>query len=574
MNKQNRLILIDGSAYIFRAYYGLPPMNRADGTPINAVFGFTNMLVKLIEDYRDDKMIVIFDAARENFRNTIFKEYKANRGETPEDLIPQFEIIRQCVDAFNIPQLEIEGYEADDIIATYCKLAEKQKIDSIIVSSDKDLMQLVTKKTTMLDPMKNKKIGIDQVIEKFGLPPEKVIQIQALTGDKVDNIPGAPGIGPKTALQLIEEFGDVHKLIKNANQIPQEKRRNIIVDHEEDILVSLKLVTLKDDIKLPIDIKKIHTYSSINKNDNLSKFLSKQGFKSIAERLKNNSFIKSNIPEIIETKKIDDQYFLINNIEDLNKLITLIKKTGYLAIDTETNSLNIEEANLVGISIAVKQGEIVGLLGPNGAGKTTSFYMIVGLIKPQGGTILLDKQDITTFPMYMRAQNGIGYLAQEASVFRKLTVEQNILSVLQLSSYSKKVQKEKVESLIVEFGLTHIRKSRGDLLSGGERRRTEIARALATDPKFVLLDEPFAGVDPVAVEDIQRIIAHLKKKNIGILITDHNVQETLAITDKTYLMFEGSILKAGTPNELAKDEMVRKVYLGQNFELRKNKVIF
>ena len=355
MNKQNRLILIDGSAYIFRAYYGLPPMSRADGTPINAVFGFTNMLVKLIEDYREDKMIVIFDAARENFRNTIFKDYKANRGETPEDLIPQFEIIRECVDAFNIPQLEIEGYEADDIIATYCKLADKQKIDSIIVSSDKDLMQLVTKEITMLDPMKNKKIGIEQVIEKFGLPPEKVIQIQALTGDKIDNIPGAPGIGPKTALQLIEEFDDVHNLIQNANKIPQEKRRNIIINHEEDILVSLKLVKLKDDIKLPIDINKIHTYSSINKNENLSKFLSKQGFKSITERLKNNSFIKSNISEKLETKKIDNEYFLIKNSEDLNKLITIIKKTGYFAIDTETNSLNIEEANLVGVSIAVNE---------------------------------------------------------------------------------------------------------------------------------------------------------------------------------------------------------------------------
>ena len=355
MNKQNRLILIDGSAYIFRAYYGLPPMNRADGTPINAVFGFTNMLVKLIEDYRDDKMIVIFDAARENFRNTIFKDYKANRGETPEDLIPQFEIIRECVDAFNIPQLEIEGYEADDIIATYCKLAEKQKIDSIIVSSDKDLMQLVTKKITMLDPMKNKKIGIDQVIEKFGLPPEKVIQIQALTGDKVDNIPGAPGIGPKTALQLIEEFGDVHKLINSVNQISQEKRRNIILDHKQDILLSLELVKLKDDIKLPIDINKIHTYSSIDKNDNLSNFLSNQGFKSIAERLKNNLFIKSNTSEQKEIKKIENKYFLINNNEKLNKLISLIKKTGYFAIDTETNSLNIEEANLVGVSIAVNE---------------------------------------------------------------------------------------------------------------------------------------------------------------------------------------------------------------------------
>ena len=224
------------------------------------------------------------------------------------------------------------------------------------------------------------------------------------------------------------------------------------------------------------------------------------------------------------------------------------------------------------ISISVEQGEIVGLLGPNGAGKTTSFYMIVGLIKPQAGRILLDDIDITSFPMYKRAQNGIGYLAQEASVFRKLSVEDNILSVLQLSKLSKNQQNEKMEALLEEFGLTHIRKSRGDLLSGGERRRTEIARALATDPKFVLLDEPFAGVDPVAVEDIQKIVAHLKNKNIGILITDHNVQETLAITDKTFLMFEGSILKAGTPEELAKDEMVRKVYLGKNFELRKKKI--
>ncbi len=227
-----------------------------------------------------------------------------------------------------------------------------------------------------------------------------------------------------------------------------------------------------------------------------------------------------------------------------------------------------------GISLSVKQGEIVGLLGPNGAGKTTSFYMIVGLIKPEFGNIYLNKENISKFPMYKRAQYGIGYLAQEASVFRKLNVEENILSVLQLTKLSKKDQKEKTDSLIEEFGLTHIRKTRGDLLSGGERRRTEIARALATDPKFVLLDEPFAGVDPLAVEDIQRIIAHLKKKNIGILITDHNVQETLAITDKTYLMFEGSILKAGAPKDLAKDQMVRKVYLGKNFELREKKINF
>ena len=227
-----------------------------------------------------------------------------------------------------------------------------------------------------------------------------------------------------------------------------------------------------------------------------------------------------------------------------------------------------------GISIEVNQGEIVGLLGPNGAGKTTSFYMIVGLIKPNGGTIYLDHKEITKYPMYKRAQHGIGYLAQEASIFRKLSVEDNILSVLQLTKFSKKEQKEKMESLIEEFGLGHIRKNRGDLLSGGERRRTEIARALATDPHFILLDEPFAGVDPVAVEDIQRIIAKLVTKNIGILITDHNVQETLAITDRTYLMFEGSILKHGVPEDLANDEMVRKVYLGQIFELRKKKITF
>ena len=227
-----------------------------------------------------------------------------------------------------------------------------------------------------------------------------------------------------------------------------------------------------------------------------------------------------------------------------------------------------------GITVEVNQGEIVGLLGPNGAGKTTSFYMIVGLIKPNGGRIYLEGTEITNYPMYKRAQNGIGYLAQEASVFRKLSVEDNILSVLQLTKLSKKEQLQKMESLIEEFGLGHLRKNRGDLLSGGERRRTEIARALATDPHFILLDEPFAGVDPVAVEDIQRIVARLKDKNIGILITDHNVQETLAITDRTYLMFEGSILKHGEPEELAADEMVRKVYLGQNFELRKKKLEF
>ncbi|MEL6923245.1 MAG: LPS export ABC transporter ATP-binding protein [Bacteroidota bacterium] len=222
-----------------------------------------------------------------------------------------------------------------------------------------------------------------------------------------------------------------------------------------------------------------------------------------------------------------------------------------------------------GVSIEVNRGEIVGLLGPNGAGKTTTFYMTVGFIRPNEGQVYLDEEDITALPMYKRAQRGVGYLPQEPSVFRKMSVEDNIMAVLEMTDLAKAERKEKLESLIDEFGLGKVRKTRGDMLSGGERRRTEIARALATDPKFILLDEPFAGIDPIAVEDIQYIVAKLRTKNIGILITDHNVQETLSITDRAYLMFEGSILKAGTAEELAADEMVRKVYLGKNFELKK-----
>jgi lipopolysaccharide export system ATP-binding protein len=224
------------------------------------------------------------------------------------------------------------------------------------------------------------------------------------------------------------------------------------------------------------------------------------------------------------------------------------------------------------VSVQVQQGEIVGLLGPNGAGKTTSFYMIVGLIKPNEGIIFLDEENITKLPMYQRAKRGIGYLAQEASVFRKLTVEENIMAPLEMRDMTSQQRKEKVESLLEEFSLTHVRKNLGMVLSGGERRRTEIARALAVDPKFVLLDEPFAGVDPIAVEEIQGIVARLKVKNIGILISDHNVDETLAITDRAYLMVEGKLFKAGTAQELADDPLVRKVYLGQNFQLRRAKV--
>lgn len=222
-----------------------------------------------------------------------------------------------------------------------------------------------------------------------------------------------------------------------------------------------------------------------------------------------------------------------------------------------------------GVSVEVKQGEIVGLLGPNGAGKTTTFYMIVGLIKPNEGKVFLDQDDITDMAMYRRAQKGIGYLPQEASVFRKLTVEDNIKAILELSGKTKFEQSAKLESLLDEFGLQHVRKNMGDVLSGGERRRTEIARALATEPRFILLDEPFAGVDPIAVEDIQGIVAKLKEKNIGILITDHNVQETLSITDRAYLLYEGSILKQGNAEELANDPEVREKYLGRNFVLRR-----
>lgn len=251
---------------------------------------------------------------------------------------------------------------------------------------------------------------------------------------------------------------------------------------------------------------------------------------------------------------------------------TIFAKFHFMALRIHTQELvkRYRARTVVNhVSVEVTQGEIVGLLGPNGAGKTTTFYMVVGLIKPDEGEVFLDQENITKMPMYKRAQLGIGYLPQEASVFRKLSVEDNIAAVLEMTKLTKAEQKDKLEQLLNEFRLQHVRKSPGDVLSGGERRRTEIARALAVDPKFILLDEPFAGIDPIAVEDIQAIVAKLKYRNIGILITDHNVQETLSITDRAYLLFEGKILKAGTAEELAADEQVRKVYLGQNFVLRR-----
>ena len=352
MKNKNRLILVDGSGYIFRAFYALPPMNRPDGTPINAVYGFTNMIIKLIEDYQNDKMIVIFDAARENFRNKIYKEYKANRGETPEDLKPQFEIIKKCVDAFNLPQLEIEGFEADDIIATYTELAKKQKIYSLIISSDKDLMQLVDSQVEMLDPIKNKKIGIKEVEEKFGVSPDKVIQIQALTGDKVDNIPGAPGVGPKTAAEMINNFDDIEGLIKNYKKIKQEKKQIIIKENQENIRLSLKLVSLKKDIKLPLDIEKLNSYNSIqNKENSIKQFLIEQGFKSLLSRLEKNNYIFIDYEK--KDKNIKNKANFIS-VQDTDKLIEItqeINKVGFCSIDIETDSLNIDKANLVGVSL-------------------------------------------------------------------------------------------------------------------------------------------------------------------------------------------------------------------------------
>jgi lipopolysaccharide export system ATP-binding protein len=266
----------------------------------------------------------------------------------------------------------------------------------------------------------------------------------------------------------------------------------------------------------------------------------------------------------------------------INKRLKLIKaanEKGFLFLEAKAQPLRIYTQGLIKkyrsrtvvnhVSFEVNQGEIVGLLGPNGAGKTTSFYMVVGLVKPDEGEVFLDDLNITSLPMYKRAKMGIGYLPQEASVFRKLSVEDNIAAVLEMTKLTKAEQKVKLESLLEEFRLTHVRKSPGDVLSGGERRRTEIARALAVDPKFILLDEPFAGIDPIAVEDIQTIVARLRFKNIGILITDHNVQETLSITDRAYLLFEGKILKSGTAEELAADEQVRKVYLGKHFVLKR-----
>ena len=352
MTKKNRLILVDGSGYIFRAYYALPPMNRPDGTPVNAVFGFTNMLIKLIEDYGNEKLLVVFDAARENYRNKIYPEYKANRGDPPEDLVPQFDLIKKCVKAFNVPQIEMRGYEADDIIASYSNAAQNNNFLTLIISSDKDLMQLVNKDVLMLDPIKNKQIGIDEVIKKFGVKPDKVTQVQALMGDSIDNIPGAPGIGPKTAAELINTFGSVEELINNYNKIKQKKRKEIIKDNQKKIRISLELVKLKLDIKLTTSIEKIIPYQDSNNDLKfVEKFLLEQGFRSVLERLKKNNFISHIDNKTNESAKNQVEYITLTNIKELKKVCKEIYNYGVLAIDTETDSLDINKVNLVGASL-------------------------------------------------------------------------------------------------------------------------------------------------------------------------------------------------------------------------------
>ena len=362
MNKKSRLILVDGSAYIFRAYYGLPSMNRADGTPINAVFGFTNMLVKLIEDYSDDKMIVIFDAARENFRNEIYPEYKANRGEAPDDLIPQFPLIRECVKSFNIPQLEIEGFEADDLIATYVRLAEKDKIETIIVSSDKDLMQLYKKGVRIFDPMKNKFITDDDVVKKFGVDASKVIDVQSLAGDSSDNVPGVPGIGVKTAAELINKYGTLENLLKSAHEIKQNKRRETLIENKDKALISKKLVTLDHNSPVNRELSEFKL-QNIDK-DKLYKFLREMEF----NRLLSSAISAYGEPELesnkIETQNLEKQqtinnknYYLINSLDEIDKWIEEAEEVGEVAVDTETTSLDPHQADLVGISLCSKIGK-------------------------------------------------------------------------------------------------------------------------------------------------------------------------------------------------------------------------
>ena len=346
-----RLILVDGSGYIFRAFYALPPMSREDGTPVNAVFGFTSMLLKLSEDMEGENILVVFDAARTTFRNEIYKEYKANRSEPPEELVPQFDLIKKATTAIGLKSLEVENYEADDIIATYVKIAKKENIETLVISSDKDLMQLIQDHVSLYDPMKNIKIGPEAVFEKFGVSPDKVIDVQALAGDSSDNVPGVPGIGVKTASQLINEYGSLEKLLDNASSIKQEKRRESLLNNAELAIVSKKLVSLFSDVPIPYKISDLKW--TPRNDDNLLAFLKENNFK----RLENRYFdLEQEGNSQPESKNIEQNYNLITKLSDLQNLIDECIKCGVIAVDTETDSINAVQANLVGVSISTKPG--------------------------------------------------------------------------------------------------------------------------------------------------------------------------------------------------------------------------
>ena len=396
-SKDNNLVLVDGSGYIFRAYYALPPMFRSDGLPVNAVFGFTNMLLKLIEDLQIEKggnvsIAVIFDAARRTFRNEIYSEYKANRSEPPEDLRPQFDIIKRVPIAFNLPSIEYPGFEADDLIASYAKKGKSKKKKITIISSDKDLMQLLDTSVSMIDPLKKKEITKENVIEKFGVGPEKVIEVQALSGDSSDNIPGVPGIGPKTAAQLVNDFGDVENLVNNVHKIKQDKRRESIIANKELLLISKKLVTLRDDVELPISIENLK-FSPL-KVEELIKFLDEMEFNRI-KSLVISKFGDSTNESQLKSDENKDQYFLpIRNkidrslyklILEKDHLITWIEKVkifGKVSIDCETTSLNAVEAKIVGFSMSLENSEACYIpLNHTSLKKQISMESFVQLVK-------------------------------------------------------------------------------------------------------------------------------------------------------------------------------------------------
>ena len=376
---KDALYLVDGSAYIFRAYHALPPMTRKDGTPIGAVLGFTNMFVKLLKEFDAGAVAVIFDAARKNFRNDIYEDYKANRDDPPEDLIPQFPLIREATEAFGLPALELEGYEADDLIATYTKLAEKEGREVVIVSSDKDLMQLIRPGVCMLDPMKGTLMGEDDVMKKFGVTPDKVVDVQALTGDSIDNVPGVPGIGVKTAALLINEYGDLETLLKRAEEIKQNKRRESLIEYADQARISKKLVTLDANVDLPITIEGLSLENPFT--EKLTAFLEEQGFKSVIARLgqevsqsDNTDESTGDTPAPLEFPSIsDNKYICIDTEEALVEWIEHANQSPQIAIDTETTSLTPAKADLIGISAAITPGEAIYIPLGHGQGETDLF---------------------------------------------------------------------------------------------------------------------------------------------------------------------------------------------------------